>query len=315
MPGRTYTAGTSYRYGFNGKENDNEVKDTGNQIDFGERVNDPRIGRWLSLDPLAKKYPGVNPYTYVRNSPIWKYDPDGRTDYSSTVKSQKNKDGSITKTVTVEIVYAIINLSSKTISNSLQIVGDQDADETFSTSLYGTDQNGKNVTVNVITNIHYRLVDNINDVKEGENINFIVDDIRVNPGEKNVSNPVGLARHGGVVMAMEASYTSDRVLVRHEQGHNLGLEFDDNPTDPHHSKNSSSFMFSSSATGKNTRTGVTPAKVINKIFNYFLYRNDGFYKNDGSAKKKSEVKKDAQEFLSESNISYDKEKAKKAGVE
>jgi hypothetical protein len=32
MPGRTYSAqGGVYRYGFNGKENDNEVKGTGNQ--------------------------------------------------------------------------------------------------------------------------------------------------------------------------------------------------------------------------------------------------------------------------------------------
>jgi hypothetical protein len=34
----------SYRYGFNGKENDNEVKGAGNQQDYGMRIYDPRWG-------------------------------------------------------------------------------------------------------------------------------------------------------------------------------------------------------------------------------------------------------------------------------
>jgi RHS repeat-associated protein len=36
----------TYRYGYNGKENDNEV----NQQDYGFRVYDPRVGRFLSVD-------------------------------------------------------------------------------------------------------------------------------------------------------------------------------------------------------------------------------------------------------------------------
>ncbi len=35
MPGRGYSAVSGYRYGFNGKENDNEVKGKGNQQDMG----------------------------------------------------------------------------------------------------------------------------------------------------------------------------------------------------------------------------------------------------------------------------------------
>ncbi len=37
MPGRTFSSG-SYKYGFNGKENDNEVKGNGNQQDYGMRI-------------------------------------------------------------------------------------------------------------------------------------------------------------------------------------------------------------------------------------------------------------------------------------
>jgi hypothetical protein len=34
MPGRKFSAGSVYRYGFNGKENDNELKGEGNQQDL-----------------------------------------------------------------------------------------------------------------------------------------------------------------------------------------------------------------------------------------------------------------------------------------
>ena len=49
--------GVGYRYGFNGMEMDNEVKGTGNHIDFGARGYDSRIGRWLSVDPLSYRQP------------------------------------------------------------------------------------------------------------------------------------------------------------------------------------------------------------------------------------------------------------------
>ncbi len=37
----------NYRYGFNGKEKDNEWSGIGNHLDFGERGYDSRIARWL----------------------------------------------------------------------------------------------------------------------------------------------------------------------------------------------------------------------------------------------------------------------------
>jgi RHS repeat-associated protein len=68
MPGRKYAAGSTYRYGFNGKENDNEVKGEGNQQDYGMRIYDPRLGRFLSVDPLMEDYPFYTPYQFASNS-------------------------------------------------------------------------------------------------------------------------------------------------------------------------------------------------------------------------------------------------------
>ncbi|MEO6902463.1 MAG: RHS repeat-associated core domain-containing protein [Bacteroidia bacterium] len=76
MPGRTFNNG-SCRYGFNGKENDNEIKGNGNQQDYGARIYDPRLGRFFSVDPLFKKYPELTPYQFASNRPIDGVDLDG----------------------------------------------------------------------------------------------------------------------------------------------------------------------------------------------------------------------------------------------
>ena len=78
MPGRKYSVGSAYRYGFNGKEKDNETYGNGNEYDYGDRIYNPRISRWLSLDPLQKKYPNETPYFYTGGNPILFADPDGR---------------------------------------------------------------------------------------------------------------------------------------------------------------------------------------------------------------------------------------------
>jgi RHS repeat-associated protein len=68
-----------YRYGFNGKEGDDEVKGDDNQVDFGARPYDPRSGRWLSVDPMDGSFPDLSPYASANNSPIVVKDVDGKS--------------------------------------------------------------------------------------------------------------------------------------------------------------------------------------------------------------------------------------------
>jgi RHS repeat-associated protein len=75
-----------YRYGFNGKENDNDVKGTGNQQDYGMRIYDPRLSKFLSVDPLLDKYPELTPYQFANNSPIANIDLDGEENLYYSVK-------------------------------------------------------------------------------------------------------------------------------------------------------------------------------------------------------------------------------------
>ena len=77
MPHRSYGSTANYRFGFNGKENDNESKGLGNQQDYGMRIYDVRLGRFLSVDPLAPRFPMLTPYQYASNNPIFNIDIDG----------------------------------------------------------------------------------------------------------------------------------------------------------------------------------------------------------------------------------------------
>lgn len=78
MPGGQYN-NLLYRYGFNGKEKDDAIKGSpGSSLDFGARIYDSRIGRWLSLDPFAEKYPACTPFAFAANAPILFIDPNGK---------------------------------------------------------------------------------------------------------------------------------------------------------------------------------------------------------------------------------------------
>jgi RHS repeat-associated protein len=73
MPGRSYT-GESYRFGFNGMENANDIAPGNYTTEFREL--DTRLGgRWWSTDPIVK--PWESPYAGFSNNPIYFADPSG----------------------------------------------------------------------------------------------------------------------------------------------------------------------------------------------------------------------------------------------
>ncbi|MBO0355785.1 hypothetical protein J0656_17335 [Muricauda ruestringensis] len=80
QPNRNFDS-QEYRYGFNGKEKDDELKGQGHHYDYGFRVYDSRGGRFLSQDPLFKSYPWYTPYQFAGNTPIQAIDLDGLEEY------------------------------------------------------------------------------------------------------------------------------------------------------------------------------------------------------------------------------------------
>lgn len=101
MLSRTIGNSVKYKFGFNGKENDNEVKGLGSQQDYGMRVYDPRIGRFLSVDPLTATYPWYTPYQFAGNSPIANIDLDGAEPKPATTgKENEGKSETTNQEVT-----------------------------------------------------------------------------------------------------------------------------------------------------------------------------------------------------------------------
>ena len=79
---RSYETGglSGERYKFTGKERDTETTYdyfSGGMASPGARYYDSNLGRWLTPDPLADKYPGWSPYNYCLNNPLKLVDPDG----------------------------------------------------------------------------------------------------------------------------------------------------------------------------------------------------------------------------------------------
>lgn len=67
----------AYCYAFNGKEQDSEWDGNGNMYDYGFRIYNPRIGKFLSVDPLAPEFPWWSPYHFAGLNPVINIDLDG----------------------------------------------------------------------------------------------------------------------------------------------------------------------------------------------------------------------------------------------
>jgi len=70
------------------------------------RIYDPRVGRFLSVDPIVRQYPNLTPYQYASNNPIQNIDIDGLEGMAQNtfspgnwhIPGDANDDGHYTKT-------------------------------------------------------------------------------------------------------------------------------------------------------------------------------------------------------------------------
>jgi RHS repeat-associated protein len=89
MPNR-HGNDNQYRYGFQGMQKDDEVKGSGNSYTTEFRQYDPRIGRWLSLDPMMKHFSDISPFVAFNNNPLKFVDKDGLSPDDITKKEAKS---------------------------------------------------------------------------------------------------------------------------------------------------------------------------------------------------------------------------------
>jgi RHS repeat-associated protein len=88
---------SAYRYGFQGQEKDDEWKGEGNSINYKYRVHDPRIGRFLSIDPLTSSYPHYSPYSFSGNKVIAHVELEGLEEIYYDLVFDKNGEAVLNK--------------------------------------------------------------------------------------------------------------------------------------------------------------------------------------------------------------------------
>jgi RHS repeat-associated protein len=88
MPGRVKETTQAYAFGFQGMERDNDLKGRGNAYSTEFRQYDPRVGRWLSLDPMEAKYAQLSPYVAFLNNSVQTTDPFGDDPPSSDLNGK-----------------------------------------------------------------------------------------------------------------------------------------------------------------------------------------------------------------------------------
>jgi RHS repeat-associated protein len=66
MPGQHNHGTNGYWYEFNGQEKETEIN--GNSLDFGERIYNGGLGRFLSIDKLTGSYPWWSLVAFAGNT-------------------------------------------------------------------------------------------------------------------------------------------------------------------------------------------------------------------------------------------------------
>jgi RHS repeat-associated protein len=113
---KTNYAENKYRY--NGKELQNQEFSDGTgleEYDYGARYQDPQLGRWWVIDPLAEKMRKNSPYCYGADNPIKFIDIDGFTIGNPNDPATKRAQELLNRTQKGQELWVKMEASSRTI--------------------------------------------------------------------------------------------------------------------------------------------------------------------------------------------------------
>jgi RHS repeat-associated protein len=124
MPGRHGNTG-DYRYGFQGQETDDEITGSESHVAFTYRVHDARLGRFLSVDPLAPDYPHNSPYAFSENNVIAMIELEGLEATAGDNNSMSTASGSMAAGAALKVTLTLgtKNTSSLHIGGSFSLMG------------------------------------------------------------------------------------------------------------------------------------------------------------------------------------------------
>ena len=216
-------------YLFNAKEFDEET----GMYYYGARYYEPRLGLWMSCDPMQEKYAYITPYCYTFDNPVKYIDPTG-------------EDGEITGTGTEKDPFVIKAnyYYEKGSLNEQQIKGLNNAISEYNVRKIKNDDGTKSY-------VRFNISDE--EVEEGKLTTAIMNDIITSEGGQDIffSNSLGTRANEGSNNTDLGSANGYRVDINqssidnfvrnnhvdkdnlikwtyvHEIGHNLGLDHSD----------------------------------------------------------------------------------------
>ena len=190
-------------YVFTGKERDEE---TGYGY-FGARYMDHELmTMWLSVDPMADKYPSINPYAYCAWNPVKLVDPDGK-DFETIVDHEK-------KTITIRAQFYTRGTENQ--NTFLQKAIDEWNSCSFMIAIPG-EQNGETENYKVC----FDLINSKENTGAPVNSVSFLTDKSFNELYPQNTDAGGITDNGRKISMRNSS--SNNQLLAHEIGHCLGM--------------------------------------------------------------------------------------------
>nr|WP_299207529.1 hypothetical protein [uncultured Brumimicrobium sp.] len=183
-----------YRYGYQGSEMDNSIKGQGNSYTTHFRQLDPRVGRWLSIDPKANELPWQSPYCSMDNNPIFYNDIFGDIVEPTGTKKEVRK---------IKRIIRKGKRKSKTFKEQYDLLDDSDQLHQVKLGDF-IDKDGKNQGSNMVVEDH-QLVNN----EDGASTVMFLNLEKIENSE--------LFKRGGSYSKLEKQI----ITVGHEMGHQV----------------------------------------------------------------------------------------------
>ncbi|MFO0387025.1 MAG: RHS repeat-associated core domain-containing protein, partial [Flavobacteriales bacterium] len=118
-----------HRYGFNGKEVDSEGMGGGSSTyDYGFRIYNAQLGKFLSVDPLTPEYPMLTPFQFASNTPIVAVDLDGLEAVNHSQVSTQLGNGLISVVEQDDLFYLTHDYHGQLTTVLIEKYGDENED-------------------------------------------------------------------------------------------------------------------------------------------------------------------------------------------
>jgi RHS repeat-associated protein len=242
LDGRTVSL-DGYRFGYQGSEKDNEFKGEGNSYTTEFRQLDPRLGRWLSVDPVVQPWQSF--YCSMDDNPVTHNDLLGNVTNDWIITYTVKADG--THVVHIKLTAASINNSDKKFNmKAFNNAVKSQIKESYSITYMDSETILKPkkmpgdrpdilvpqinyFKVQVEVDVEIRTIYNINQLNSKEHLIHIENssEAKKQAGGENI---YGQANMKGTDVLLNADIVqqiidgNDKNTIPHEFGHSLGLE-------------------------------------------------------------------------------------------